>query len=55
MTDENCLSSRARSPGETARHVSNAAFARAMAASVSSMVSEGTVVTTDAVIGLMTS
>ena len=50
--DANRRSSRARSPGATARHASNAAAARAIAASVSSADVAGTVATTSSVTGL---
>ncbi len=54
-TAANPRSSRARSPGDTARQRSNAARERAMAASVSSAEVAGTVATTSSVTGLITS
>src|SRR3954471_2488606 len=51
----NRRSSRARSPGATSRHVSNALRARLIAMSVSVAPSCGTVVTACSVAGLMTS
>src|SRR3954452_9087058 len=47
-------SSRARSPGETRRHESNAPLARSIAASVSSAPAPGTVAMTSPVAGLIT-